>query len=136
MSGALARSLELAANKGASEWKVHNLNEKPAMPFYETGAFDVVTCSLSADYLTSPREAGRRRARAARVACDCVLFGSGGQAAGRADTSPQSPVGGARVGASSPRAANCPSSNIAARSNRTAAAARRFTLTNDHTTPP
>lgn len=48
--------LELAANKGASEWKVHNLNEKPAMPFYETGAFDVVTCSLSADYLTSPRE--------------------------------------------------------------------------------
>ncbi|KAH8092125.1 methyltransferase domain-containing protein [Aureococcus anophagefferens] len=46
-------ALELLANPSKTEWKVQNLNTDPKLP-YETGSFDVVTNSLSADYLTSP----------------------------------------------------------------------------------
>ena len=46
-------ALELLANPSKTEWKVQNLNTDQKLP-YETGSFDVVTNSLSADYLTSP----------------------------------------------------------------------------------
>jgi len=47
--------LELAANPSKSEWRVQNLNTDPALP-YADGEFDLVTNSLSVDYLTKPLE--------------------------------------------------------------------------------
>ena len=48
--------VELQANRAATERKVHDLNQQPSLPFYDDASFGVVTCSLSVDYLTSPRE--------------------------------------------------------------------------------
>jgi hypothetical protein len=47
--------LELLANPSKTEWRVQNLNEQPQLP-YEDASFDVVTNSLSVDYLTRPLE--------------------------------------------------------------------------------
>jgi SAM-dependent methyltransferase len=44
---------ELAANQGASEYIVHDLNARPELPF-EDGRFDAATCCVSVDYLTQP----------------------------------------------------------------------------------
>lgn len=46
---------ELAKNPIATEYKVRDLNENPVFP-YEGNSFDVVTCCVSVDYLTRPRE--------------------------------------------------------------------------------
>ena len=51
-------ALELLANPAKTEWTVRNLNKDPTLP-YEDNSFDVVTNSLSADYLTSPLEVFR-----------------------------------------------------------------------------
>jgi len=51
-------ALELLANPSKTEWKVQNLNKDPSLP-YEDASFDVVTNSLSADYLTRPLEVFR-----------------------------------------------------------------------------
>ena len=48
-------ALELTVNPSKTEWRVQNLNEDPTLP-YEDASFDVVTNSLSVDYLTSPLE--------------------------------------------------------------------------------
>ena len=48
-------ALELLANPSKTEWTVQNLNKDLTLP-YEDNSFDVVTNSLSADYLTSPLE--------------------------------------------------------------------------------
>ena len=48
-------ALELLANPAKTEWTVQNLNKDPRLP-YDDNSFDVVTNSLSADYLTSPLE--------------------------------------------------------------------------------
>ena len=48
--------VELFANRAATERRVHNLNESPSLPFLRDASFEAVTCSLSVDYLTSPRE--------------------------------------------------------------------------------
>ena len=45
--------LELAANPSKTEWVVHNLNIQPKLPFKDN-EFDVITNSLSVDYLTRP----------------------------------------------------------------------------------
>lgn len=47
--------LELLANGHKTEIRVQDLNADPRLAF-EDGAFDVVTCSLSVDYLTRPLE--------------------------------------------------------------------------------
>ena len=47
--------LELAANPSKSEWRVQNLNTDPILP-YADGEFDLITNSLSVDYLTKPLE--------------------------------------------------------------------------------
>ena len=47
--------LELAANPSKTEFKVQNLNLNPKLPFNDNH-FDVITNSLSVDYLTKPLE--------------------------------------------------------------------------------
>jgi SAM-dependent methyltransferase len=53
---------ELAANRQATSWVVHDLNADPRLPFADD-AFDDATCCVSVDYLTRPvdvfREVGR-----------------------------------------------------------------------------
>jgi hypothetical protein len=44
---------ELAANRAATEYVVHDLNARPELPF-EDGSFDAVTCCVSVDYLVQP----------------------------------------------------------------------------------
>lgn len=44
---------ELAANPRLSEYRVHDLNLDPSLPYGE-GAFDTVICSLSVEYLIRP----------------------------------------------------------------------------------
>lgn len=46
---------ELKENEQVDEWVVRDLNESPSLPF-EENSFDVVTCCVSIDYLTRPRE--------------------------------------------------------------------------------
>ena len=48
-------ALELAVNPSKTEWRVQDLNENPTLP-YDSESFDVITNSLSVDYLTSPLE--------------------------------------------------------------------------------
>lgn len=55
-------ALELLANPTKTEWAVRNLNDDPVLP-YDDDAFDVVTNSLSVDYLTSPLEVFREMRR-------------------------------------------------------------------------
>jgi len=45
--------LELVANPTKTEWLVQDLNQKPKLPF-DDACFDVITNSLSVDYLTQP----------------------------------------------------------------------------------
>lgn len=47
--------LELAANPSKTEWIVQNLNSNPTLPF-SSNEFDVITNSLSVDYITQPLE--------------------------------------------------------------------------------
>ena len=46
---------ELAANRQADEWIVHDVNAAPVLPF-DDRSFDAVTCCASVDYLTRPLE--------------------------------------------------------------------------------
>ena len=48
-------ALELLANPSKTEWTVQDLNENPTLP-YGDASFDVITNSLSVDYLTQPLE--------------------------------------------------------------------------------
>lgn len=47
--------LELLANPSKTEWRVQDLNQQPTLPF-DDASFDVITNSLSVDYLTKPLE--------------------------------------------------------------------------------
>ena len=47
--------LELAVNPSQTEWRVQDLNAQPTLP-YADGEFDLITNSLSVDYLTRPLE--------------------------------------------------------------------------------
>ena len=47
--------LELLANPSKTEFVVRDLNRDPTLPF-EDASFDIITNSLSVDYLTSPLE--------------------------------------------------------------------------------
>jgi SAM-dependent methyltransferase len=56
---------ELAANKQARAWLVHDLNDEPRMPF-ASDAFDHAVCCVSVDYLTQPIEVFQDVARVVR----------------------------------------------------------------------
>ena len=55
----------LLFNPSKTEWKVQDLNKDPRLPF-DNASFDVVTNSLSVDYLTSPLEVFREMHRVLR----------------------------------------------------------------------
>jgi hypothetical protein len=56
---------ELQANAHLSEWRVHDLNLEPALP-YQDAAFDAVICTVSVEYLTKPLEVFAEVARVLR----------------------------------------------------------------------
>ncbi len=56
---------ELAANRQARAWVVHDLNAQPRIPFADD-AFDHATCCVSVDYLTRPVDVFRDVARVVR----------------------------------------------------------------------
>lgn len=56
---------ELTANPLLSEYRVHDLNLSPVLP-YADGEFDAVVCSLSIEYLTRPFEVFAEVARVLR----------------------------------------------------------------------
>jgi hypothetical protein len=56
---------ELAANRQAAAWVVHDLNADPTLPFPDS-AFDDATCCVSVDYLVRPIEVFREVARVVR----------------------------------------------------------------------
>lgn len=56
---------ELAKNDILTEYVVADLNKRPELP-YADGAFDVVTCTVSIDYLTKPLEVCAEVARVLR----------------------------------------------------------------------
>jgi SAM-dependent methyltransferase len=56
---------ELAANRQAAAWVVHDLNADPILPF-TTDTFDHATCCVSVDYLTNPIAVFREVARVVR----------------------------------------------------------------------
>lgn len=53
LSGLGLNEVELQKNPHLSDYKVHDLNENPKLP-YDNGSYDVVVCSLSVEYLTQP----------------------------------------------------------------------------------
>jgi SAM-dependent methyltransferase len=55
VTGVGMNRLELRENPILNEHLVHDLNETPLLPF-NSNTFDVVVCSLSVEYLISPRE--------------------------------------------------------------------------------
>ena len=61
--GMNAKELEL--NPQLTERTVRDLNKQPALP-YADGSFDVVTCTVSIDYLTSPLKVVAEAARVLR----------------------------------------------------------------------
>jgi SAM-dependent methyltransferase len=56
---------ELAANRQAASWVVHDLNLEPVVPF-DDDSFDHATCCVSVDYLTQPVAVFRDVARVVR----------------------------------------------------------------------
>ena len=56
---------ELAANRQARSWIVHDLNADPSLPF-DDDSFDHATCCVSVDYLTRPVDVFRDVARVVR----------------------------------------------------------------------
>lgn len=53
---------ELKNNKQADDYAVRNLNVNPELP-YESESFDIVTCTVSFDYLNKPLEVMKEVAR-------------------------------------------------------------------------
>lgn len=53
---------ELKENKQADDYTVRNLNIIPELP-YESGSFDIVTCTVSFDYLNKPLQVMKEVAR-------------------------------------------------------------------------
>ncbi len=56
---------ELAANRQAAAWVVHDLNADPVLPFADD-SFDHATCCVSVDYLTRPVDVFRDVVRVVR----------------------------------------------------------------------
>jgi hypothetical protein len=54
---------ELTRNSALTEYKVHDLNKQPEMPFFKDNSFDVITNVVSVDYLTKPLEVFKEMSR-------------------------------------------------------------------------
>ena len=63
---------ELEANPRLTDFKIHDLNADPRLPF-ENAAFDAVTCCVSVQYLTRPTEVFADVARVCRAGAPLVI---------------------------------------------------------------
>jgi SAM-dependent methyltransferase len=79
-TGALGRAaglgmnaVELGKNPVLTEYVVRDLNKTPKLP-YDDGAFDVVTCTVSIDYLTAPVQVMSEVARVLRPGGSVALL--------------------------------------------------------------
>lgn len=63
---------ELARNRSATDWVVHDLNVDPTLPFPDA-SFDAVTCCVSVDYLTRPVDVFADVGRVLRVGSPFVV---------------------------------------------------------------
>mmetsp|Transcript_44559 Transcript_44559/g.100647 ORF Transcript_44559/g.100647 Transcript_44559/m.100647 type:complete len:259 (-) Transcript_44559:212-988(-) len=64
--------IELAVNPSKTEWRVQNLNKDPRLP-YGDGEFDLITNSLSVDYMTKPLELFREMYRVLKPGGLCAM---------------------------------------------------------------
>jgi SAM-dependent methyltransferase/FKBP-type peptidyl-prolyl cis-trans isomerase 2 len=53
---------EMRSNSALTEFKVHDLNRQPVLP-YQDGSFDAAVCTVSIEYLSRPREIMKELAR-------------------------------------------------------------------------
>ena len=65
VAGLGMNAVELQNNPVLTEWVTRDLNAEPKLP-YESGSFDVVTCTVSIDYLTQPLAVMAEAARVLR----------------------------------------------------------------------
>jgi len=65
VAGLGMNAVELERNPQLTDRTVRDLNQQPTLP-YQDGAFDVVTCTVSIDYLTSPLKVMAEAARVLR----------------------------------------------------------------------
>ena len=72
ISGTGINLIELQCNDQLGEYKQADLNVKPVLPFADK-SFDVVTCVVSFDYLTKPREVMKEIARVLRPGGKVIL---------------------------------------------------------------
>lgn len=63
---------EMRQNPSLGQYLVHDLNDRPVLPFTD-GSFDVVCCHLSYEYLLSPEEVMTEVARVLRPAGRVVI---------------------------------------------------------------
>jgi len=63
---------ELSRNVQADDYVVQNLNDQPELPF-QTASFDVVTCTVSFDYLCKPLEVMREVGRVLKPGGSVIL---------------------------------------------------------------
>lgn len=63
---------ELEANPRLTDYKVHDLNADPQLPF-EDASFDAVTCCVSVQYLTRPIEVFADVARVCRAGAPLII---------------------------------------------------------------
>ena len=65
VSGLGMNERELASNPRLDDWVVHDLNERPELPYLD-GSFDAIVNAVSVQYLTRPREVFASMARVLR----------------------------------------------------------------------
>jgi SAM-dependent methyltransferase len=63
---------ELSKNERLNSYVVQDLNKNPSFPF-EDASFDTVTCVVSVDYLTKPKEVFQEIGRVLRPGGMCIL---------------------------------------------------------------
>ena len=63
---------ELSENPALSDYRVHDLNKNPVIPFQDS-SFDAVICSLSVEYLTRPFDVFAEIGRILRPGGQCVI---------------------------------------------------------------
>jgi len=63
---------ELKNNRQADDYAVRNLNAVPELPF-ETASFDIVTCTVSFDYLNKPLEVMKEVGRVLKPGGSVIL---------------------------------------------------------------
>ena len=73
VAGIGMNSQELGRNDQLTDFAVKNLNEEPDLSMFEDGAFDLVVCCVSVDYLTRPLEVFKEFNRVLAPGGKCIM---------------------------------------------------------------